>query len=343
MKKRTLTLILSFFTILSLYRFTAFSSSNIGTTILPVVIETRSVRSTALGKTFVSNSQNAGSVFEGSVGLCSIDSAQVSFFYNRSYADVGLGYLAFAYPFRKISLGLGVLNMQTDTFDTIILVEDEKTQQTSEERSFVRGQSDWIYNLGTGIEFSRKFHFGFNIKFYNSTLIEKYTASGFVYDLGTKFSISNFDFGFSFNNIGQETKYLQEKFNLPQQTQIGISFNTRKEKFYHNFNVAIEYETRTYEEINFLHSGIEWSLPSGWIHPISDVSVRAGYVYDISENVNNRLSCGFGIEFSSILIEYSFVPHSKLGTSNYFSITYKFPAGASEAKEIEKPESQPEW
>ncbi|MDI6641835.1 MAG: hypothetical protein QME68_05955 [Elusimicrobiota bacterium] len=308
-------------------------ASNIGTTILPVLLETRSVRSTGLGKTFVSNSKNVASIFESSVGLYTVDSPQVSFFYNRSFADVGFGYLAFAYPFKRTSLGFGILNMQTDTFETIIDIT--KGEENWEERSFVRGQSDWIYTIGAGIGLSKWLNFGFNIKSFNSTLIEKYTASGVACDLGARLSFGHFDFGFSVNNNGSKAGYgyTEGKFNLPQQTQIGLNYSTKSEKFFHNFNIALEYETRTHEQINFLHSGIEWILPVSWIHPLNDVSLRAGYIFDVPDSKMQRIFCGFGIELTSILIDYSCIPYSKLGSSHYFSITYKFPVAPTELHE----------
>lgn len=332
-----------FFIVLLFYFFTTFTplfASNIGTTILPVLLEIYSVRSTALGKTFVSNSKGIGSVFESSIGLYSVDSPQLSFFYNRSFIDVGFGYLAFAYPFRKIVLGFGVLNMQTDTFDTILVIErkDEKGEQieTIIERSYVRGQSDWIYNLGAGLNLSKKLNIGFTLKQYNSTLIEQYTASGVAFDAGARLSVGHFDFGFSFNNNGSKAGYKETKFNLPQYTQIGLNFNTKRERFFSNFDIALEYESRVHEDLNFLHTGIEWLLPVGWIHPVNEVSFRVGYITEVSDNTRQRISAGFGIEFSSILVDYSIVPHSKLGTSHFFSLTYEFPVPPIELREIEK-------
>lgn len=301
-------------------------ASNPGATIMPVLVETRSVRSTALGKTFVTNSKNVSAVFENPVGLYTVRSPQIAFFYNRSYADVGFGYLAFAYPFKNFTVGFGILNMQTDTFDTIIGEE-------AIERSFIKGMNDWVYCIGTGITLSKWFYTGFNIKQYNSRFIEKYTARGTAYDCGVKISAGHFNFGFSLNNYGAKSGYTENKFNIPTQLQFGINYLTKRERFFHNFSFAVEYEKRIYEEIDFLHAGIEWELPVGWIHPFENILFRTGYLTDIQKNKSQKFSFGFGIELGSVLLEYSFVPHTKLGTSHLFSITYEFLEPPTEIEE----------
>ncbi len=315
--------------------------SDYGRTILPVLLETRSVRSVSLGKTFISDNKNVSSVFENSVSLCYIDSPQIYVFYNKSFADVGLGYLSFVYPLKKISFGIGLLNLQTDTFEVIITKTGEN-EEFVEERYFVKGLNDWVYILGTGVALSSRTSFGFNVKYYVSNLVEKYTMQGFCFDTGIVFTdIGNFNFGISLNNIGSDNSYFgngeSEKFKLPMYIQTGVTWKTKNEKFYHNFSISMEYEIRVNEKVNIFHTGFEWCLPSSWIHPLNDVSLRIGYLTD--RKIDSRLSYGFGLEISSLVIDYSFVPHDKLGISHYISVTYKFPVILGP---VEEPEEEQE-
>lgn len=298
-------------------------------TIMPILLESYSIRSVALGKTFVSNSKDIGSIFENSLGLCEIDASQVSFLYNKSFADVGFGYLAFAYPFRKISIGIGILNMQTDTFESVIIFENPQTNETSIERGFIKGQNDWIYAIALGLNLF-KLDIGLNMKYYNSTLVEKYTAKGFLFCFGTRLNVGNFNFGFSLNNLGGESSYYEEKFKLPLSMQCGLTYGTKKDKIFHNFNVSIEYEKQIYEKGNILHLGAEWILPLGWSYPFDEISIRAGYFTNLLKNTNNRFSMGVGIEWANFVIGYAFIPNSKLGISHFISVTYKFLIGFEE-------------
>lgn len=293
-------------------------------TIIPILLESYSVRSVALGKTFVSNSKDICSVFENSLGLCEIDTPQVSLLYNKSFADIGFGYFVFAYPFKKISIGIGILNMQTDTFETVIIFENPQTQETSIERSFIKGENNWIYSIALGLNLF-KLDIGLNIKYYNSTLVEKYTAKGFSFCFGTRLNLSNFDFGFSLNNLGGKSSYYKEKFNLPLSMQCGLTYGTKNERFYHNFNVSIEYENQIYEGRNLLHMGVEWILPIGWAYQFNEVCFRIGYISNLLKNINSYFSAGLGIEWANFVIGYAFIPRSKLGISHFISVTYKFP------------------
>ncbi len=156
---------------------------------------------------------------------------------------------------------------------------------------------------------------GLSIKYINSKLLEKYSASSFAVDAGYlgKLEDIGVNFGISISNTLGKIKYIDETYSLPVILRTGISYSKptimeNKATFY------LEYDRYITDKKNSLKAGIDYTIENHF-------SFRTGYKF---LDDNKGLSVGIGIYASRFSLDIATVFYS-IYKYTFLSISYKIP------------------
>jgi tetratricopeptide (TPR) repeat protein len=152
---------------------------------------------------------------------------------------------------------------------------------------------------------------GVNLKILRGALCS-YETEAVAFDVGTVLSLSkidNFYFGIALKNFGTKLEFLSEAFDLPQCLVMGLAY---QENDFYNFKVALDYN-------NQLFSGDFFSIGASF-EPLYFLDLRAGL--KLTEDAfDTDARFGFGVDFQSLNVDYSYTPQSKLGGTHSITLS----------------------
>jgi tetratricopeptide (TPR) repeat protein len=157
---------------------------------------------------------------------------------------------------------------------------------------------------------------GVNLKVIRGALCS-YETEAVALDVGTILNLSKIDkfyLGIALKNFGTKLKFLSEAFDLPHCLAVGLGY---QEDDFYSFKVALDYN-------NQLFSGDFFSLGASF-EPIYFLDLRAGL--KLTEDAfDTDARFGFGVDFQSLNVDYSYTPQSKLGGGTH-SVTLSLALG----------------
>jgi tetratricopeptide (TPR) repeat protein len=163
---------------------------------------------------------------------------------------------------------------------------------------------------------------GVNVKVIRGALCS-YETEAVAFDAGTVLSLSvidNFYFGVALRNVGTKLEFLSEGFDLPQCLAVGLAY---RELDFYNFKVALDYNKQFFSD-NFISMGASFE-------PIYFLALRSGLKLR-EDSFDTDVRFGFGVDFQSLSIDYSYTPQDRLGGTHSLSVCCALGGFASERR-----------
>jgi len=188
------------------------------------------VRQLGMGEVATGLSDDAAAMHYNPGGLATVRNIELNAMYHQNIIDTRNEALNLVYPLRrglllrnKASIGLGVLAYQGGDIEWIKLNPDESVKSSE----VVKAETDYQIGLCYSEEiarFSGNTYAGVMVKWIQSKLVEKYTASAFGIDLGILHKLGGFGLGIAIQNIGTGMKFIEVGDSLPFTIRLGGSY-----------------------------------------------------------------------------------------------------------------------
>lgn len=176
-----------------------------------------SPRASALGGSFVANSDDADVIFYNPAGLKFLDETPVSFSFVKHLLDINLASVSVSREFDGIGrFGAAVKYINYGSFTEA----DEFGNRSGD-----YGAGEFAFLLGYAGKLDDNFFYGSNVKFIYSG-IQDYSSTAIAFDIGLHYAVPGEDIhvAVAFQNIGtQLSSYLDTKENLPFDATLGFS------------------------------------------------------------------------------------------------------------------------
>jgi tetratricopeptide (TPR) repeat protein len=153
---------------------------------------------------------------------------------------------------------------------------------------------------------------GVNLKVLRSALAD-YSSEAFAVDLGGIYKIPNMDhfaLGAAFRNFGSSFKAVEESYPLPEIFTVGLAY---EENDFYNLKVAFDFNSQSYGG-NYFSAGLS-------VTPVYFLTFRGGMKL-ADESLNADIRLGFGFQYQSISIDYSYTPSDYLNGTHSFNLSY---------------------
>lgn len=299
----------------------------VGTTSFQFLKVYPGARASAMSGAYSSIANNSDAMFWNPAGITSVKGFNATADFVNWFLDIKHYSFSAAY-----SLGdwgtVGLFGMATDVGD----IEETRVDMIG-----VGGFVDGMFNPGiTGRVFSPsaivvgmsyatrltdRFSFGVNIKYVSEDLIYA-KANALVFDAGFLFETKfrSIVLGASIRQFGQEVKFVDKYYPLPQTFNIGISANIFAptepliSSLGNDHTILCSYDMIQPRDYDQMHSlGMEYSFKQL-------IYLRGGYTFNSDQE---GLSAGVGINFNNYKIDYSFSEYGKYLNSIH-RITFGF-------------------
>jgi hypothetical protein len=276
-----------------------------------------SARSMALGETGLSVSDYSSEGLFINPALIALSENEFSM--NVSYAN---WYIETSHQTMGITYnlsGYGSIGLHAVYFD---FGEIEKTQnQLVGKTLFLGTYSANAYAVGLTFakNLTQQFSFGATAKYVRET-IDKYSADNIIYDFGFLYQldIHNIRIGAALKNFGLESKYVEQKFKMPQILKMGISGEILGNLESQNHITLIIEAAHP----NDLEEHIQIGLEAVFIDLFS---ARTGYKFGYEYE---DLSLGLGLKFRSSDINFqfdaAFMKHDFLNETMRYTLSMGF-------------------
>lgn len=287
-----------------------FGTSDVGTTVFPLLKIGPGPRPAALGSSFIGLADDATACYFNPAGLAQLTKLETFLSHQAWFYGFQDEYLSFGLPIGKGGFGLGAVysrvegvenwtanNIPIDTFAT---------------------QAGFVV-LSYGYELANWFLLGASVKgLYDDLKVEK--GLGFCSDLGFIFRLGDkFNLGLAGQNLGLGVKYGEENYPLPSQFKIGFCLKPN------HFNIVSDF-TVPLDNLPYGSIGIEWNIRKVF-------ALRAGFrtgPEDLASlGYKNGISFGCGIFLGKVFVDYGFVPYGSLGNTHRFSLRIAVPLPGS--------------
>ncbi|HQY20839.1 MAG TPA: type IX secretion system protein PorQ [Ignavibacteria bacterium] len=277
-------------------------------------------RASALGGSFVTNTNDVNGLFYNPASLSTITTSQASIGFYKYLLDINSGNLAYGQKFKDEGYFGGTVKYFNYGSFT------KKDASANDLGTF--NANDLAVTLGYSNAFQENFYYGANLKFIYSQ-IDEFNSTALAVDLGLLYVIPStmWNFGISLLNAGtQMSQYDNTKEDLPLDLRVGVS------KRLEHLPVRI----------NFEFSDLTQSGESFWEN-FKNLSV--GGEFDFSENVKFRIgydnaqrqdlktgssigiagfSTGIGFNFlENYSFDYAFSSMGNVGTNNRIDVGFK--------------------
>lgn len=279
-----------------------------------------SARASALGGSFVSNTDDVDVIFYNPAGIGYLNEDPISFSFVKHLLDINLTSLSFSTEFENIGrFATGIMYINYGSF--------EKSDEFGN-RSGEFGAGELAAIIGYSNQIDEKFFYGINSKIIYSKLAD-YSSSAFAFDLGFNYSFPEemLSIGFSVLNLGKQlSNYVNTKEDLPLDIILGISKRLERTPIrlsidFHNLNDKVNSFTQRFKSYNL---GVEITLSNV-------LEIRLGYDNQRRKDLKIGTTAGlagfnfgFGANISSYKFNYSFSSYGLVGALHRIGISTKF-------------------
>ncbi|KAF0152793.1 MAG: hypothetical protein FD143_721 [Ignavibacteria bacterium] len=262
-------------------------------------------RNIAMGDFAVASANDLTALNYNPALLSKNEFAQIGFSHNSIFQDLssqffGVSLKAFGLPF---AIGANTTNISNIEI---------RTKPGEAEGTF--NAHYFFGSLSTAYQINSDISAGATVKLlYESLYSDESTGLAFDFGLSYKDMIDGLTLGASIKNIGSMNSLRNKSTELPNELNAGAAYDI----YLGNIRVTAAGGVREYlkEEKAHAHFGGEFSYKENFF-------VRFGY---LSGYESKNISTGFGINWSSLNIDYAYVPIKYgLGDSHIISLTYSF-------------------
>ena len=233
--------------------------------------------------------------------------AVISFSHLEWFSSVRYENIGIVLPIKnKYAMGLhfSSLHMPELVEKDIYGARTGRTFKFSDSRLILSGSGRILDNLGLGI----------NLKNIAET-IHDYSSSTLSWDAGVYYAPDRrLNFGASLENISGGTRLKDTELGLP----LIIKFGGMGKLMNDALNISF---TGTPEELKWFYYG------AGVEYNFYNISFRAGLDGRIiKERAGSGITCGFGLRFGKITLDYAFVPYYALGQAHLLTLSFDYKA-----------------
>jgi hypothetical protein len=283
-----------------------YSFPKVGTTSFQFLEVLTSARGSALGNAFCSMVDNSEAEFYNPAGLTGINNIDLSVGYVNWFLDAAQYSFAAGYYLD----GYGVLGFQA-MFTDVGVIEETRVDalgfQADGSYNGLTGRTFRPNSIVFGVSFARdltdRLSLGVTAKFVHENLVYK-SASVLAFDGGLLFKTGfrNIVIDATIRHFGQQVKYIDEAFPLPQTFTIGVSSFLLSDKDpliaqsdQHSVRLAYEMvQPRDYDQQHSI--GMEYSFENMFF-------LRGGYQFNTDEQ---SWSVGMGLQYDGLRVDYSY-------------------------------------
>ena len=273
-------------------------------------------RNIGMGETGATIS-DANSIYWNPAGLGRINTKEVSLMHVVWFEDIHYEHIAFGYPTRHGTFGIGVNYLSMSSIDGYDVNDDP-------------GDTYKPYDSVGTISYSRIMFgmpIGINLKYIYSR-IEEESAWAVATDIGCIYDAlyireKQVKFGLALQNIGTKMKFVSVGDPLPFNVKVGSSYdilNSRTHKLMCciDINIPIDNEVR-------LNAGAEYTRQIG---EKMSVSGRAGYKTNTDGfDAISGFTAGAGFSYAGYMLDYAWTPYYSTGDFPDLGDTHRISLG----------------
>src|SRR3989339_1554173 len=289
------------------------SASNTGASFLRIDVGARPV---GMGSAYTAIGDEVNAMYWNPGGLANVKEHGLSAMYSKWVADLNFNSVSYAFPLTcknqhtPATIAVGIVSL----FQGDLEGRDSNRQVTG-----TFGASDITVTVGYGRKVDIddcSFNIGFNTKLIHQK-IESESAAGIAFDVGlqTRLFTPRLLTGISLQSLGQEMKFVNTRYNLPSNANLGFGYA------FGSTTVSVDFKRRLYEGDNTVCFGAEFS-------PIKVLSLRFGYQNpSFNKNLQTDNPIGFtmgiGLNILNATLNCAFVPYGALGDTQRIDISIK--------------------
>lgn len=264
-------------------------------------------------------SEEPGCIFKNPAVIYDIKNNLLTFTYNEYIQQMKYNFFSYTISKNHYRFSFGFSSLYSDNIEAR---KGEKDLDSEYVNLYQITLPDYYYDvvsIQTGCSISKKLNseiiFGSTGKLLFEK-IENVSAYSLAFDLGLKYIPKKFNrinLGLSVNNLGTPSKYIKELYSLPLQFTLAGSFRFR------NFYTALEFNYPLFEQKNlYISVGNEITF-------FEYLFLRFGYKYKpYGWNLEDKytgISCGVGMNFYGIKLDYSLSSLGEIGVSYKFTLS----------------------
>ena len=259
-----------------------------------------SARPVSMGEAFTAVADDASAVSWNPAGLGRVSSLSAVATYDAVGQDVGITYLATAWPASRVTPGLAVTVVNLGSYD-------------ARDRDGVKTGSVNLMSvvLAGAFAFSNPEILGKGWTGLGAEVVSE-PVGGSVFGFtagGVHQLVERVDLGWAVQHVGTDG----EGFSLPAVAKLGLG-------------LVAEDGVRVSTDLGYRFiSGEPMASVGGEMSPVSNITLRAGYRYSRDGRVNgsNGFAAGLGFRYSSLDLDYAYQPFGELATSHRFALVYR--------------------
>jgi hypothetical protein len=310
--------------IISLSSAASFAFEKVGTTSFQFLKVWPGARATGMAGAFSSIVNNSEAVFWNPAGLARINGFDFSFGFVDWFMDVNHYSFSAAYNFEDVGT-LGIMGIISSVGEIEVTRVDRLGFVNGVYNPGLTGEVINPSSLVLGVSYARnltdKFAFGVTVKYVHENLVfEK--AGALVFDGGLTFNTGfrSIIIGASVRHFGQEVKFIDKSYPLPQTFNIGISsyLFSNNDPLISNtgdHSLLLSYDMIQPRDYDQMHSiGLEYGFKDM-------IYLRGGYVLN---NDQEGIAAGIGVLYKGYRIDYSYNDYGQyLNSVHRFTIGYE--------------------
>ncbi len=291
---------------------TAWAGNGSGTTGAQFLEIGVGARELAMGSAGVALVDDAHAMYWNPAGAATIATPRLDASYNNLYQDTNQGFVGFALPARGGVWSAGADYLQVPS------IERRLGDYYTPDYTFTSKDSALMLSYARPNTFLPGLALGANVKLVQSYL-DSASAHAFAVDFGALYRAVEkpWSLGFSLANLGTGLKYVDATEPLP----LGVRFGGSYGLFEHRLVLAASVDSwlrdaRTYEDVGVEYKPVSWTALR--------VGYQAGHAQDQLGSSLVGFSTGVGFQFWGLNVDYVFIPYGDLGTTQRFTVGYRF-------------------
>lgn len=265
-------------------------------------------RSSARGDAEVAWAESVYGVFYNPAGIAGAARPEMGVLYHGLHGDMGYSFLGAMQPLgRGRSMALTVSYLDYGTI--------QRTTITSGLSNVVTGEASaqsGVFTAAYAAPIGERIDVGVGLKGV-SERFDRHSASAFAIDLGAilRAPVDGLTAGISIANIGTDFGYVRRDEELPLTGRLGGGFRSADDRW----GIAADVVWVKSQSVEGKAGGEYWVWPGRFV-------LRSGI--NTASQVGSGLTFGLGLTFSSIALDYSFIPATEIGSTHNVSLTYQF-------------------
>ncbi len=279
--------------------------AGVGTTGANFLLLGGGARPLAMGEAYVALADDSSSIFWNPAGTSRMNFPEIMYMYSEWFINIKHQYFDAAFPSDYGTFG--------GSYSLLDSGDIQGYDSYGSPEAVFKTQSSAL-TFSWGRKLNDKFSVGANLKSISESL-EDSQASSLALDLGLLFEANpRLSFGAAIQNFGQPLKFDVEETPLPQTYRLGMGFKSRL--YGEDLNLAADYVNPA-GGASSINLGVEYLLQNF-------LALRMG-------TAKGRFTAGVGLKVANFDLDYAYLSHDVLGSTNQISFSYNF--GTEEKKQ----------